>query len=534
MQPATLFPVPAVVSAPNEPAASPSDAAGLDGGPGFGEVLDAEIDARIPEEAHAETETETPETSSAPLSAEPTVVLGAPVSAEVPVAEPSEIQPDTARPSGGGAPSTIAPLPADIAPPGTLPPQTTPPGTLPADIAPPETLPPQTTPPGTLPADIAPPGTLPPETTSSLPTNVASPEEVLPGTNGDPEPEVKATLSHVSARTAGPTNGPDAPPSPANKTSGNTGPLSFVTPPAPEETPAQAPDRPVDASSETPKDSGEKGTRPAEPKSPFGGEILSTVTAGANEEGASTFSSDAGEHEHRPAGRHEKVKRHASAPARPASDVPDEVEKAASRTTPVREEGPGPLPSEPATEPAPTDGNASTPDLTSEADPILGVIENTLRDGVKALHATSRPLPRGPVSAAWLRAALHQNGGALSARDGWNMLEMKLDDGDGTMIIKARRDAERVAVTVGFSDPHLRALTAENADRLQEALRRHYDASVDLSFTGDGSDASPGREHANARPRPAAILAPARNGGEASEAAHPHAPRYTDRNVWVG
>ncbi|WP_457651530.1 hypothetical protein [Rhodocaloribacter sp.] len=513
MQTASIVPVPAVVSAPNEPDASSSDAAEPAGGPGFDEVLDAEIDARIPAEEPAETKTETSETSHAPLSAEPTVVLGAPVSAEVPVATPSEIQPENVRRSGDGARSTLAPLPADGAPPGTLPP----------DGAPHGTLPPRTTPPGTLPPETAPP----------LPTDVASPDQALAGTNGGSEAKVKATSVPASVQASLPPSGPDIRAALTGRPPGNTGePPSTASSPS-EETPEQASGRPIDASRETPKDSGTKGARSAEQKSSFGGEILSAATAEASDEGSSTFSSDAGEREHRRAGRPEKVERHPSSSALPASDVPDEAEKAASRTA-ASEEAPEPPPPEPAPEPAPTDGNTSAPDLTSEADPTLGVIENTLRDGVKALHATSRPLPRGPVSAAWLRAALHRNGGALSARDGWNMLEMKLDDGDGTMIIKARRDAERVAVTVGFSDPHLRALTAEHADRLQEALRRHYDASVDLSFTGDGSDASPGREHANARPRPTAILASGRSGGEASEAVRPRAQRYADRNVWVG
>ena len=72
--------------------------------------------------------------------------------------------------------------------------------------------------------------------------------------------------------------------------------------------------------------------------------------------------------------------------------------------------------------------------------------------------------------------------------DGWKVLEMKLDEGDGTMTVRARREDGRVAVTVGFSDPELRALAAAQADRLQQTLQAEYDTTVDFSLltSGDG------------------------------------------------
>lgn len=100
-------------------------------------------------------------------------------------------------------------------------------------------------------------------------------------------------------------------------------------------------------------------------------------------------------------------------------------------------------------------------------------------------------LNRSVLSAAWLRT-MTQSQLPFSVGDGWQVLEMKLDEGDGTVTIKAKPGDERVAVSVGFSDPTLRALASAQVDRIQEALQEAYNTSVDLSFA-DGSNASAGQ-----------------------------------------
>ncbi|GIV59775.1 MAG: hypothetical protein KatS3mg043_0864 [Rhodothermaceae bacterium] len=112
------------------------------------------------------------------------------------------------------------------------------------------------------------------------------------------------------------------------------------------------------------------------------------------------------------------------------------------------------------------------------------------------------------------------------------MLELRLDDGDGTMTIKARRDAERVIVAVSFSDPHLRLLASENADRLQEALRQQYDASVDLSLAGEDAGAS-SRHHENGQDSPASFARVSRV-HDREAGAGPVLRRAGARHVWVG
>ncbi len=80
------------------------------------------------------------------------------------------------------------------------------------------------------------------------------------------------------------------------------------------------------------------------------------------------------------------------------------------------------------------------------------------------------------------------NGIRLNAtNDGWNSLTLRLGEEDGTMTVDARREDDRVAINVAFSDPNLRATAAQQIDRLEAALRAHYETTVDLSLGDNGT-----------------------------------------------
>src|SRR5690606_15692231 len=83
-------------------------------------------------------------------------------------------------------------------------------------------------------------------------------------------------------------------------------------------------------------------------------------------------------------------------------------------------------------------------------------------------------LVRDPFTPAWLRTAFTQTLRTFAGDDGWKVLEMQLEEGQGTMTVKARREKDHVAVSVGFSDPSLRAMAAANTERLQQALQSQY------------------------------------------------------------
>lgn len=108
---------------------------------------------------------------------------------------------------------------------------------------------------------------------------------------------------------------------------------------------------------------------------------------------------------------------------------------------------------------------------------------------------------RSVLSAAWMRTLSMSQAPQFTSGDGWHVLEMKLDEGDGTVTIKAQKQDESVAVSVGFSDPTLRALASSQMDRIQEALQDAYNTSVDLSLAdGSGQSAQQGARNGQGQP----------------------------------
>ncbi|ARA94781.1 hypothetical protein AWN76_017560 [Rhodothermaceae bacterium RA] len=159
--------------------------------------------------------------------------------------------------------------------------------------------------------------------------------------------------------------------------------------------------------------------------------------------------------------------------------------------------------------PAPADGPPAASDTDSLADPVLPALPAAdAAPGASASSAPARPAPSGegrpahhlPMTAAQLRASMERVTGGVNLSNGWQVLEMRLDEGDGTMTIRTHRTDERVAVSVAFSDPSLRALAATQADRLQEALQARYDQQVDLSLMNSGSEHT-GSRHPSGQPQ---------------------------------
>lgn len=114
----------------------------------------------------------------------------------------------------------------------------------------------------------------------------------------------------------------------------------------------------------------------------------------------------------------------------------------------------------------------------------------------------------------------------------WQTVRLSLGEGDGEMTVKTRRDEERIAVTVQFSDPRLRSLATDQADRLLGALEARYEADVDLSFAereGEPEqDHAPDGEHPARpphKPAPADLTQPITGTNPAPSAG---------RNEWIG
>ena len=125
--------------------------------------------------------------------------------------------------------------------------------------------------------------------------------------------------------------------------------------------------------------------------------------------------------------------------------------------------------------------------------------------------------------------------------NGWKQLEMPLRKGDGTVIIKVRREHDGVAVSVGFSEPRLQALAATHARQLQDALQAQYNAAVDFSLMDGGALTDGSGDHTDGQ---AADSSPARRtssqgatSGRAPLDDSPAPPRSAGRiarREWIG
>jgi hypothetical protein len=164
----------------------------------------------------------------------------------------------------------------------------------------------------------------------------------------------------------------------------------------------------------------------------------------------------------------------------------------------------------------------------AESDARIGAGRTDATADRTTATARSAAMPRSVVSAAWLRAMMDQGLRVHTEAEGWNSVTMRLGDDDGTMTVRTKREDGAMAVHVAFSDPTLRVLATQNAERLEAVLRQQYETSIDLSLSDSGAHAGD-RESSNG-PSPRAARATL-----STEADIPNGLRRSPwaRNEWV-
>jgi hypothetical protein len=106
--------------------------------------------------------------------------------------------------------------------------------------------------------------------------------------------------------------------------------------------------------------------------------------------------------------------------------------------------------------------------------------------------------PRPAATAAWLRSFMARNAQAITMQDGWQVIEMNLEENQGTLTVKAKQDNERVSVAVGLSDPRMGTFIQANAAKIEEVLQAQYEKNVDLSFfSGNAGQNERRQQHVN-------------------------------------
>ena len=112
---------------------------------------------------------------------------------------------------------------------------------------------------------------------------------------------------------------------------------------------------------------------------------------------------------------------------------------------------------------------------------------------------------------------------------GWQRLRLRLDDDSGTMTLRARREADHVAVNVAFSDPLVRQAAQASAERLHTALEAQLGQQVAFSFGEGGRDA----HHHTASDRDPSPFA-STTASDADRTLPPPRPGASGKREWIG
>lgn len=116
-------------------------------------------------------------------------------------------------------------------------------------------------------------------------------------------------------------------------------------------------------------------------------------------------------------------------------------------------------------------------------------------------EASSSPaarVARTVLAEAWQAQLLRPGNATMRMENGWQVLRIRLDD-DGSMTVRTRQTEQGLSVTVGLTDPALRAQAMAQADRIQQNLQTQLDSPVDFSFQSDQSSSQSGQRDANAQ-----------------------------------
>lgn len=158
--------------------------------------------------------------------------------------------------------------------------------------------------------------------------------------------------------------------------------------------------------------------------------------------------------------------------------------------------------------------------------------------GETAPTATDRALGggrsrSGTVASAWLKAVRSsiKTDGPAKDPSSWKEVTIELEDGLGSVNIRARRDSDQLSLQILTTDPNTGTRLSSATDRLQAELRERYGAEVDLSFASDGGRQQ--QETATAGSGSSLGGSGASQGIDSAENTDSESRRGADR-VWVG
>lgn len=145
-------------------------------------------------------------------------------------------------------------------------------------------------------------------------------------------------------------------------------------------------------------------------------------------------------------------------------------------------------------------------DITGTIDELLSIHSDSSSDSGRIVHSRTGSSSAETRPGHWQHAASllrHRPfGGAHTTFDNqgdvWRSIQMKLDEGDGHVTIRTRKEHGVTRLAIEFSDPTVRAAVEVQADRLKESLESRFDTAIDLSFGTPGG----GQGEADRRAQP--------------------------------
>ena len=146
---------------------------------------------------------------------------------------------------------------------------------------------------------------------------------------------------------------------------------------------------------------------------------------------------------------------------------------------------------------------------------------------------TSKSAPaQASRSLSWLKSLANRTSFMNRNEPNWKVLEMRLDKGDGNMLIKVMREDDTVSVSVQFSDDHLRAQAELQTTQIIESLREQYGQDVMFSFAdSDKSQFDSQADNKTARQNRLKKLAAETEKPVPVRHFNPHGP---DQHLWIG
>ena len=165
---------------------------------------------------------------------------------------------------------------------------------------------------------------------------------------------------------------------------------------------------------------------------------------------------------------------------------------------------------------------------------LLGKSQVDVTKGLNRKVSKNEAVAHGTRAVKWMEALTHRTSLMDRSHPHWKVLEMRLDDGDGTVMIKVMRESDHIAVKVGFSDASMQAQAESQTSQILESLRAQYNQDVNLSFTQrEGSAFESSAFTAERHQRPS-MKTESSDSDKAMTERAPEAFSGENHRVWIG